>query len=44
MVIDLHAKNQLIICKRLEKSLENCVIAENLVSARPVVSPKIDGA
>ena len=28
MVIDLHAKNQVNICKHLEKSLENCSIAE----------------
>ena len=27
-VIDLHAKNQLNICKRLEKKSENCSIAE----------------
>ena len=28
MPIDLHAKNQVIIYKHLEKSLENCLIAE----------------
>ena len=28
MVIDLHAKNQLNICKHLEKKTENCLIAE----------------
>ena len=28
MVIDLNAKNQLNIYKRLEKSRENCLIAE----------------
>ena len=28
MVIDLHAKNQVNICKRLEKKSENCSIAE----------------
>ena len=28
MEIELHAKNQLNICKRLEKSPENCLIAE----------------
>ena len=28
MVIDLHAKNQVNICKHLEESPENCLIAE----------------
>ena len=28
MVIDLHAKNQVNICKCLEKSQDNCLIAE----------------
>ena len=28
MVIDLCAKNQLNICKRLEKNAENCLTAE----------------
>ena len=28
LVIDLHAKNQHNICKGIEKSLENCLIAE----------------
>ena len=28
MEIDLHTKNQINICKRLEKSSDNCLIAE----------------
>ena len=28
MVIDFHAKNQVNICKHLEKNQENCFIAE----------------
>ena len=28
LVIDLHAKNQHTICKGIEKSLENCFMAE----------------
>ena len=43
MVTDLHATNQVNICKRLEKSLENRLIAK-ISCPKPVISPKIDRA
>ena len=44
MMIDLHAKNQLNICKPLGKNCRKLFERCNLLSARSVISPKIDGA
>ena len=44
MVIDLHAENQVNICKDLGKNPENCLIAEIYQVSRPVILPKINGA
>ena len=44
MVTDLHAKSQVNIYKRLEKKLGKLFDRWNLLSQRPVISPKIDGA
>ena len=44
MVIDLHAKNQVNICKRLEKKSVKLVDHWNLLSFKPVILPKINGA
>ena len=43
MVVDLHAKNQLNICKHLEKS-GKLINRLNLLSQRPVILSKINGA
>ena len=44
MMIDLHAKNQLNICKHLGKNCRKLFDRWNLLSPRSVISPKIDGA
>ena len=44
MEIDFHAKNQVNICKQLGKKSGKLFDRSNLLSARPVISPKIDGA
>ena len=40
MVIDLHAQNQVNICKDLGKNPENCLTAEIYQVSRPVISQK----
>ena len=42
MVIDFHAKNQVNICKRLEKNSGKLFNRWNLLSPRPVISSKIN--
>ena len=44
MVIDLHAKNQVNIGKHLGKKSGKLFHSWTLLSPRPVISPKIDGA
>ena len=44
LVIDLHAKNQLNIFKRLEKKSGKLFDRRNLVSRNPIISSKINGA
>ena len=44
MVTDFHAKNQVNICKGLEKKSGKLFDRWNLLTPRPVISPKIDGA
>ena len=44
MVTDLHAKNQVNMYKRLEKKSGKLFDRWNLVSRKPVISPKINGA
>ena len=43
MVTDLHAKNQVNICKRLEKKSGKLFDRRNLLSPMPVIVQKIDG-
>ena len=43
MVIDLHAKNQVNICKRLEKKSGKLFDRWNLLCPKPVISPKTNG-
>ena len=44
MVIDVHAKNQVNIYKPLEKKSWKLFDRSNLLSPKPVISPKINGA
>ena len=45
MVTDLHAKNQLNMCKRLERKKSGRPFDRwNLQSPKPIISPKIDKA
>ena len=43
MVIDLHAQNQVNICKRLEKKSGKLFDRWNLLSPKPMILPKING-
>ena len=44
MVTDLHAKNEVNICKRLEKKSGKLLDRLSLLSPKPVNLPKIHGA
>ena len=44
MTIDWHAKNQVNIYKCLEKKYGKRFDRWNLLSLKPVISPKVDGA
>ena len=44
MMIDFHAKNQVNICKRFEKKSGKLFDRWNLLSPKPIILPKIDGA
>ena len=44
MVTDLHAKNQVNIYKRLEKMSRKPFDPWNLLSPKPLILPKINGA